>query len=138
MKSLPEDAPGASGSVVETAHLTGKRAATVVFSSYPADPRPRRAAEALAKDGASVEVICLRETDDEPQHETFNGVEITRVPLKRYRGGKLSYVLQYGSFILLSGLILARRTLKQRYDLVHVHNMPDILVFSALLPKISR
>ena len=116
--------------------LTGKRAVAVVYSSYPSDPRPRRAAEALAKEGASVEVICLRETDEEPQHEFFDGIGITRISMKRCRGGKLSYVLQYGSFTLLSALILAGRALKRRYDLVHVHNMPDILVFSALIPKI--
>lgn len=115
--------------------LKGKRAVAVVYSSYPSDPRPRRAAEALAKEGASVDVICLKEIDEEPEHELFNGVDITRVPLKRRRGGKLSYLFQYGSFLLLSGLILARRAWK-RYDLVHVHNMPDVLVFSALVPKI--
>jgi len=117
-------------------HLAGKRIVAVVYSSFPADPRPRRAAETLAKEGASVEVICLRETDDELQHECFNGVEITRVPLKRRRGGKLSYLFQYGSFVLLSGAILAGRAFKKRYDLVHVHNMPDFLVFSALVPKV--
>ena len=67
--------------------------------------------------------------------ESFNGVEITRVPLKRRRGGKLSYLIQYGSFVFLSGAILAGRALKKRYDLVHIHNMPDFLVFSALVPK---
>jgi glycosyltransferase involved in cell wall biosynthesis len=107
-----------------------------VYSRYPADPRPRRAAEALVNEGASVEVICLKETDEEPLHEFFNGVYITRVPLQHRRGGKLSYLLQYGSFILISSAILASRTLKRRYDLVHVHNMPDILVFSALVPKL--
>ena len=117
-------------------HLTGKRVAAVVYSSFPADPRPRRAAEILAKEGASVEVICLRETDEEPGHESFNGVEITRVPLKRRRGGALSYLFQYGWFVLLAGVILAGRACKRRYDLVHVHNMPDFLVFSALVPKL--
>jgi glycosyltransferase involved in cell wall biosynthesis len=90
----------------------------------------------LAKQGASVEVICLRETDDAPQHESFNGVDITRVGLKHRRGGKLSYFLRYGSFILLSGAMLTVRAVKRRYDLVHIHNMPDVLVFSALVPKL--
>jgi glycosyltransferase involved in cell wall biosynthesis len=116
--------------------LAGKRAVAVVYSNYPSDPRPRRAAEALVKEGASVEVICLKETDHQPRHEIFNGVEITRIPLKHRRGGKLSYMVQYGSFILLAGAILAGRTFKRRYDLVHVHNMPDVLVFSALIPKL--
>ncbi len=33
--------------------LAGKKAGMVVFSLYPADPRPRRAAEALLKEGMS-------------------------------------------------------------------------------------
>jgi glycosyltransferase involved in cell wall biosynthesis len=117
--------------------LAGKRVAEVVYSTYPADPRPRRAAEALAREGAEVEVICLREDENEPVREKIRGVEVTRVPLKRRRGGKLSYLIQYGSFILMAGWLLACRTLRRRYDLVHVHNMPDILVFSALVPKLT-
>ncbi|MBV8376383.1 MAG: glycosyltransferase [Verrucomicrobia bacterium] len=31
---------------------------------------------------------------------------------------------------------LIGRAVRRRYDLVHIHNMPDVLVFSALLPKI--
>jgi glycosyltransferase involved in cell wall biosynthesis len=116
--------------------LAGKLVVAIVYSNYPGDPRPRRAAEALAKEGASVEVICLKETDEELQQETLGEVKITRIPLKRRRGGKLSYVFQYGWFILLAGSILAARALKRRYDLVHVHNMPDVLVFSSLVPKI--
>src|SRR5260221_8656295 len=96
--------------------LTGKRVVTVLYSGYPADPRPRRAAEALAKEGAIVEVVCLRETDEEPQHQSFNGVDITRLPMKRRRGGKVSYLLQYGLFILRSGALLAWRACQRRYD----------------------
>jgi glycosyltransferase involved in cell wall biosynthesis len=116
--------------------LAGKRIAAVLYSTYPSDPRPRRAAEVLVREGASVQMICLREKDDEPRRETFNGVDVTRVPLKRRRSGKLSYLIQYGIFILLAAAILTRRTIKQRFDLVHVHNMPDVLVFSALIPKL--
>src|SRR5436190_13414714 len=116
--------------------LSGKHAAVVLFSHYPSDPRPRRAAEALAQEGMSVEVICLKEEESEPTHEEFNGVSITRVPLKRRRGGKVAYLLQYGWFIVLAGVILSGRSLRRRYDLVHVHNMPDVLVFSALIPKL--
>jgi glycosyltransferase involved in cell wall biosynthesis len=137
VKPSEEQKSGSGTCTAEQLLLKGKRVVAVVFSGYPSDPRPRRAAEALVKEGAAVEVICLKETDEEPRHELFNGVRITRVPLKRRRGGKLSYLLQYGWFILLSGLILAVRTGQRRYDLVHVHNMPDILVFSALIPKLA-
>jgi glycosyltransferase involved in cell wall biosynthesis len=116
--------------------LPGKRAAVVVFSHYPSDPRPRRAAEALVQQGMSVDVICLKHSQDDPTREVFNGVNILRVPLQRQRGGKFTYMFQYSAFILISFLLLATRSLLRRYQLVHVHNMPDVLVFSALVPKL--
>jgi glycosyltransferase involved in cell wall biosynthesis len=116
-------------------HLRGKRVAVVVFSHYPSDPRPRRAAEALAGQGMEVDVISLRQKDHEPSREVVNGVSILRIPLKHWRGGKLGYLFQYGVFILAAFLVLAFRSLTRRYSLVHVHNMPDVLVFSALVPK---
>jgi glycosyltransferase involved in cell wall biosynthesis len=133
----PEDSDERSGAFnAEPLLLKDKRVVAIVFSSYPFDPRPRRAAEALVKEGATVEVICLKETAEEPRHETIGNVNVTRIPLKRRRGGKLSYFIQYGSFLLLAGLVVASRALRRRYELVHVHNMPDVLVFSALIPKI--
>jgi glycosyltransferase involved in cell wall biosynthesis len=133
---VTEEIGDSVGSRIPPSRFVGRRVAAVVYSTYPADPRPRRAAEALAREGAIVEVICLSESDEEPRREFFSGVDITRVPMKRVRGGKLSYLLRYGLFILFAGAILARRSCKRRYDLVHVHNMPDILVVSALMPKI--
>jgi glycosyltransferase involved in cell wall biosynthesis len=131
-----ERPPESTRSLKDSTQLAGKRAVAIVFSSYPGDPRPRRAAEALAKEGMNVEVICLKETDEEAPRESFNGVEITRISLKRRRGGKLTYIAQYGAFLLFSGVILAFRACRRRYALAHIHNMPDFLVFSALVPKI--
>jgi glycosyltransferase involved in cell wall biosynthesis len=116
--------------------LRGKRAAVVLFSYYPADPRPRRAAEALVNEGMRVELICLREGPAEPRREIVNGVEVRRLPLQRRRGGAVGYLWQYGAFLAMSLAILAARGVSRRYDLVHVHNMPDILVLSALVPKL--
>jgi len=116
--------------------LRGKRAAVLLYSYYPADPRPRRAAEALVKEGVTVDLICLRENENEPTRETINGVNVFRVRRKRHRGDKRRYVDQYAAFILTSFAYLAFRSLTRKYDFVHVHNMPDALVFSALVPKL--
>jgi len=113
--------------------LRGKRAAMVVFSYYPADPRPRRAAEALVNEGMEVEVVCLK--DGEAKRQTLNGVKILRVPMRRRRGGMFEYVFQYAVFVVLSLAILAVRSMRRRYHVVYVHNMPDVLVLSALVPK---
>jgi glycosyltransferase involved in cell wall biosynthesis len=121
---------------LKTRRLRGKNAAVLLFSHYPADPRPRRAAEALAAQGVKIDLICLRDDDGEPARETFGSINVTRVRLKRQRGSKLAYVGQYVTFVLASFFYLASRSLTRRYDLVHVHNMPDILVFGATVPKL--
>ena len=116
--------------------LRGKRAAVLLFSYYPTDPRPRRAAEALVKEGVTIDLICLRRNDEEPRREIINGVNVLRLPLRRRRGGKMTYIGQYSAFILRSFLRLTLSSFIRRYDFVHVHNMPDFLVFSALVPKL--
>jgi glycosyltransferase involved in cell wall biosynthesis len=121
--------------VTSGSRLVGKRTGMVVFSSYPADPRPRRAAEALLKEGMCVDLIC--EGDDKSsKRKVQSEFEVIRIPIRHRRGGALSYAYQYCAFILASAAVLAWRSFPRRYDLVYVHNMPDILVFSALLPKL--
>ncbi len=139
-KSLPKPGSnvtdGENPKVDNRWRLRGKRAAVLLFSYYPADPRPRRAAEALVPEGVTIDLVCLQKNQDEPRREIINGVSVFRVPLRRQRGGKARYVGQYAVFILRSFFHLAVRSLTQRYDFIHVHNMPDVLVFSALVPKL--
>jgi glycosyltransferase involved in cell wall biosynthesis len=116
--------------------LTGRRAAVVVLSDYVNDPRPRRAAEALAHQGMKVDVICSKRDGGAPSRTRLNGVDVLRLPITHQRGGKLNYLMEYFFFVTVSGAILSFRTLFRRYSLVHIHNMPDILVFSSLVPRI--
>jgi len=116
--------------------LRGKRLAVVVLSDYPNDPRPRREAETLAEQGMRVEVICSKRNENDSAHLNLNGVDIYRLPITHQRGGKLGYAWQYLGFLTATFALLALRSFKGRYSLVHVHNMPDFLVFSALVPKL--
>jgi len=106
----------------------------VLFSSYPSDPRPRRAIEALRKEGMTIDLVCLAD-EGTPRRETSDGVDVVRLRITQERGGKFSYAYRYSSFILISSAILAWRSVRRRYDVVYVHNMPDVLVISALIPK---
>ena len=108
----------------------------VVYSYYPHDPRVRREAEALVEAGISVDVICLV-FSDEPRQEKIGGVNVHRFKFNRRRTSKLRYVWEYSRFILAAFLKLAWLHLARRYDIVHVHNMPDILVVTALVPKLT-
>ncbi len=106
----------------------------VTYSSYPDDERPRRVIDAFREEGMTIDLICLGESRYAEPDSTEN-LRVTRIPITHRRGGKFAYAFRYGSFILVSLLIFAARALRQRYDLVYVHNMPDILVLSALVPK---
>jgi len=114
--------------------LQGKRMVAVSFSSVTDDPRPRRAAETFVHAGMNVEVLCLM-NEGSLKRETFNGIAVERISLKHTRGSKVSYVLRYSLFILIIFAKLAARSLTRRYHVVHIHNMPDVLVFAALVPK---
>ena len=113
------------------------RTGVVLYSYYASDPRPRREAETLKQAGAEVDVICLRKDSSEPAFENVNGVNVFRIPLKRRRSGKLVYIFQYACFLAASFFLLAVQSFKKRYKLVHVHNMPDFLVFSGLVPRLG-
>ena len=116
--------------------LAGQRAVVLLYSYYPADPRPRRAAEALVAAGMTVELLCLRENDTEPKREEINGVNVWRIPMRRKRQSKLTYIAQYGRFLVSAFCFVGRRALIAPYAVVHVHNMPDVLVFAAIIPKL--
>lgn len=49
----------------------------------------------------------------------------------------MRYLWQYSSFMFLATLLLLKLHLSSRYDLIYVHNMPDILVLIALIPSLT-
>lgn len=118
------------------ATLKGKRAAVLLYSSFPSDPRPFRAAQAMVEAGMQVDLLCINRGANAPAREQIGGVSIFRLAIRHQRRGKVAYLLNYLRFLGRSFLFLGRRGLGGRYDVVHVHNMPDFLVFAAVIPKI--
>src|SRR6266566_3241724 len=112
------------------------RVAAISFDWYPYEPRALRLAETAANAGYEVDVICLRQPG-ERGNGVHNGVHIYRVPMSRSAGGSLlSTLLRWCWFLLIAGTRVTWLHLLRPYDIIHVHNMPDFLVFSALFPKL--
>ncbi len=111
-------------------------AVCIVRHNYYPDTHVRRDAEALVKDGYDVSVIALRR-DGQAARETLNGVQIHRLPVEHQRGSALRYAWEYTSFALLAFLRLTRLHLRKRFRVVEIDNMPDILVFSAIVPRLT-
>ena len=112
-----------------------RRVCVIVQSYYLRDPRVRREAEALADAGYEVDVLTLKDKR-EPWKEVVNGVRIYRMPLSRKRASKARYIFEYAAFLLMAAVVQSVLHVRRRYDIVHVNNMPNSLVFSAILPKL--
>lgn len=114
-----------------------QRVAMLAHTWYLLDPRVRREAEALAQTGVEVHVIALAE-ESATQHETtVNGVHIHRLPIKKKRGSSFRYFYEYFMTGFLGALKLASLQLRGRLKVVHVHNMPDLLILAAVVPRIG-
>jgi len=107
----------------------------VVYSYFPHDVRPRREADALINAGYKVDIICLR-MPGQPKEENVYGVNVFRVNMSKSRLTKLKYITLYAQFFIRSFFRLNYLFLKNRYDYIHVHNMPDFLVFLSIIPKL--
>ncbi|MCX8052303.1 MAG: glycosyltransferase family 4 protein [Armatimonadetes bacterium] len=110
-----------------------RRVCHVLHGPYLMDSRVRLEAEALVDAGYNVDVISIRE-GNRPKYEIVNGVNIYRFPLDRKRGSVIRYLWEYFTFFVLTAIFLASRP--RRYCVIHVNNMPDFLVFAALLPRL--
>lgn len=113
-----------------------QRACLVRHRHYPYDARMDNQIQALIAAGFQVDVLCMRRPD-EPSVTRDGRLHIRRLPsLQRKRAGKLRYVAEYGTFFLLCFIYLGVLQARRSYQVVHVHTLPDFLVFSALIPKL--
>ncbi len=112
------------------------RVCAITYDWYPLDPTVCRLSQAAIDAGYEVDVICLRQSHEKP-FEVCDGVRTYRLPMNRGFGGSLpATTLSWCWFMLLAAFTVTRLHLRRAYDVIHVHNMPDFLVFSALIPKL--
>lgn len=109
----------------------------VVYSDYPFDARVRREAETIASDPRfDVSVLALKQ-NPLPSTYMVDGVRVIEMNVSRYRGNSLlGYFISYLNFLCLCIGTCSTMTVRSQLDVLHVHNMPNSLVFVGLLPKL--
>ena len=124
--------------VPESSRNTRRKVCMVAYTAYEYDNRVRRYAETLVKRGDQVDVIALSGAQFREPEETICGVKVHRI---QYRDCNERHKWNYASrllrFLVRSSLVLAKLHRQNRYDLIHVHNMPDFLAFAAWYPKLD-
>jgi glycosyltransferase involved in cell wall biosynthesis/peptidoglycan/xylan/chitin deacetylase (PgdA/CDA1 family) len=117
---------------------TRKKICMVAYTPYEGDNRVRRYAETLVKRGDQVDVIALSMDPSQPLVEEIEGVTVYRVQHREHNErSKWTYAWRLFRFLLRSSNALTRLHARNVYAVIHIHNMPDFLVFAAWYPKMT-
>lgn len=113
------------------------RVCMIAYTTYSYDARVRREAETVVATGRyEVTLIVPREERRARSYE-LNGVRVREVAVGQYQGKhRIVYVLSYLGFMLRASISCVLRFLFRATSVFHVHNMPDILVFATLVPRL--
>lgn len=106
------------------------------YSFYESDTRILQYTSALVDQGHTVDVLALRRNGS-PEVELLDGVNVNRIQYRAVNEqNRFSYLLRVVRFLLLALWVLAQNHWTKRYHVIHVHSVPDFLVFAAIIPKL--
>jgi glycosyltransferase involved in cell wall biosynthesis len=117
MQGIPAMQPG-----FEIVHLA--------FTAFPADVRVKREALAAVATGRTVCVVAIA-GNGAPAEEVIGPLQVVRVPGVKSRRGLFRYLSEYIAFVWRCRRLLATDARFQRVRIVHVHTLPDFLVWAA-------
>lgn len=113
------------------------RVCMVAYTFYEYDTRVRQYASALVERGDTVDVIALGR-GGERVHAVVDGVNVYRIQSRTINEkGFFTYFYRISRFLIASALFVAWKHLDRRYQFIHVHSVPDFLVFAAAFPKLT-
>ena len=108
----------------------------VAYTYYESNPRVKKEAEALVEAGFDVDFLSLKRIG-ENSFQKVNGVNVFRLNCQHFKGrSNIKYLLSYINFFIRVFFIISYLYFKKKYKIIHINNMPDLLVFAALVPRI--
>ena len=106
------------------------RICMVVQQDYLIDGRVRRYAESLADRGAKVDILCVRSGNKTGDLSSYrDDIRIYRIPMGHGSKSRFGYLVEYCMAVTLFSIWLLGLHIRNRYQLIHIHNIPDFLVF---------
>ncbi len=96
-----------------------------------------RECNALKNKGFDVDIICLRSNAKDKIIQTMYGLKLYCIQSRASKEKKsILYFFHLGLFFFKATLLLSFLGIFKRYDLIHVTSPPDIIVFTAVIPKL--
>ncbi|MAT41898.1 MAG: hypothetical protein CL609_06120 [Anaerolineaceae bacterium] len=114
---------------------TKQRIGMIVHQDYYVDGRVRNYVSHLSQIKQGVDILCVRRRSDQAPVDDDLNVRVVTIPISRYQK-RMNYA---GEYFLAFWLYFFRITVlffQNKYRVIHVHNMPDFLIFAALIPKL--
>jgi glycosyltransferase involved in cell wall biosynthesis len=109
-----------------------KAVCMIAYANYYTDARIKNYVEALAKAGYEIDIFALGSSEAECQ----KGVRVFLIMQKYWGRSAIVYAFSQIWFALAAAMLVSCHYLKKRYGLIHVHNIPNFLVFAAIIPRI--
>lgn len=112
-----------------------KRVCMIVQATFPQDTRVLRMADVLCNAGYYVDIISLR--GDKDRSLEHHGKITTYRILKDYDQESFAkYLIKSILFFITAFYKLQLLDSRNEYDLLHIHNMPDHLIFLTIIQKL--
>lgn len=103
---------------------------------YPSHATLRRNVAKLLDEGAHVDLLCLSSARPQDDGGRDHGpLRIHRMRLEHRRSGALRYLWEYFAFFFWALPAAVALSIRHRYTVVLVDNLPDFLVFVAFLAR---
>jgi len=110
------------------------RVAMIHLSDFRLDSRIQREAGALAERGEEVDLVCIGEREE--LRIGAGRIRVHPVKARKAGGGAGAYVRDYARFLTRALARVTALDARRRFDLVQAHNMPDLVVAAALVPRL--
>jgi glycosyltransferase involved in cell wall biosynthesis len=115
-----------------------RRILMIAYSHYETDGRLHRYSQSLIKRGDQVDVIGLARKN-QSQESDIHGVHVYRINKREFNEtSAFSYLFRLMLFFIKSFLTCTKLHIKNRYDLIHYHNIPDFGIFCTVVAKLMR
>jgi len=107
----------------------------LAYATYYTDARIKAYVKSLEGRGIETDVIALKENDKTLCESTRYG-RIYYLT-KKYQGKcSFKYIISYLWFFFNAFLKVSFLYIENKYDVIHVHNMPNFIILAAIIPKI--
>lgn len=118
--------------------MEAKKHVLIIVENLPVpfDRRVWQEANSLTENGMKVSVICPKMKGYTKSYECIDDIEIYRHSLPFEASGAIGYLVEYSSAVFWEFFLALRIYFRQRFDVIHGCNPPDLVFITALFFKL--